>query len=317
MDWSPTEMQGLIAETARPILAANPAGWSELANAELLGVESMLDITALLVQVGRTGGRVPALETLVLGAPARSLRELPSDVVLTGALVEEGRRDPRDAATRSEGGRLFGKKVAVSALDRAALVVVPARDGLWVVDPRDAVVEPARATNGDVFGTLVLDGTPALQVGDREAIAPYLNRVHVGVCALHLGLSQKALELTAAYVGQREQFGRKIGTFQAVAQRIADGAIDLAGMDATLIQAAWRLDAGLPADREVLIARATAAEGSHRIVAAAQHLHGGFGFDRDYELHRYFLTSKTWEFLLGGSNSLLDSLGDLLAAQVH
>lgn len=317
MDWSATEMQGLIAETARPILAANAQAWSELAHAELLGLESMLDLAALLVEVGRTGARVPALETLVLGAPARGLRELPADAVLTGALVEEGRRDPRNAATRSEGGRLFGRKVAVPALDRAALVVVPARDGLWVVDPRDAIVEPARATNGDVFGTLVLDGTPATQVGDRDAITPYLNRVHVGVCALHLGLAQKALELTAAYVGQREQFGRKIGTFQAVGQRIADGAIDLAGMDVTLLQAAWRLDAGLPADREILIARATAAEGSHRIVATAQHLHGGFGFDRDYELHRYFLTSKTWEFLLGGASSALESLGDHLAAQAR
>ncbi len=193
--------------------------------------------------------------------------------------------------------------------------MVPARDGLWVVDPRDAVVEPARATNGDVFGTLLLDGTPAQKVGGPDALGPYLNRVHVGACALHLGLAQKALELTAAYVGQREQFGRKIGTFQAVAQRIADGAIDLSGMEVTLLQAAWRLDAGLPADREVLIARATAAEGSHRIVAAAQHLHGGFGFDRDYELHRFFLTSKTWEFLLGGANDVLESLGEHLAAQ--
>ena len=56
-----------------------------------------------------------------------------------------------------------------------------------------------------------------------------------------------------------------------------------------------------------------AAEGSHRVLAAAQHLHGGMGFDKDYALHRYFLTAKAWEFVGGGASAQLQRLGDLLA----
>jgi alkylation response protein AidB-like acyl-CoA dehydrogenase len=64
----------------------------------------------------------------------------------------------------------------------------------------------------------------------------------------------------------------------------------------------------------VAIARYTAAEGSHRVLATAQHLHGGMGFDRDYALHRYFLTAKAWEFVGGGASAQLARLGALLAA---
>jgi alkylation response protein AidB-like acyl-CoA dehydrogenase len=49
------------------------------------------------------------------------------------------------------------------------------------------------------------------------------------------------------------------------------------------------------------------------VCAAAQHLHGGFGFDRDYQLHRYFLAARQHEFILGGANHQLEQLGALLA----
>jgi alkylation response protein AidB-like acyl-CoA dehydrogenase len=84
-------------------------------------------------------------------------------------------------------------------------------------------------------------------------------------------------------------------------------------MEVTLWQAAWRLDARLPSEREVAIARYTAAEGAHRVLATAQHLHGGMGFDKDYALHRYFLAVKAWEFVGGGASAQLERLGSALA----
>lgn len=311
MDWNPTELQQAVRDAAAPILAGAADPWAALAEAQVLALDGPLEITTLLLEVGRAGGRAPALETLVLGGPARA--RFAPDAVLTAAIAEEGRPDPRHGALRAEGGRLWGRRVAVPSLPAAAGVVVPTATDLWLVDPRDARVEPAQATNGDAWGALVLEGTPAQHLGGPEALARWRLQVHTGVAALLTGLAQGALGLTATYVRERKQFGRAIGTFQAVTQRLADAWIDVQGMEVALWQAAWRLSEDLPAEREALIARWQAAEACHRVVATAQHLHGGFGFDRDYPLHRYFLTAKAWELQLGGPQSLLHQLGDLVA----
>ena len=102
--------------------------------------------------------------------------------------------------------------------------------------------------------------------------------------------------LTAAYAKTREQFGRPIGTFQAVSQRLADGYIDVLGQRLTLWQAAWRLAEGLPADAEVAIAKLWAADAGHRLAHTTVHVHGGVGIDLDGEAHRYFTAAKRFEF---------------------
>jgi alkylation response protein AidB-like acyl-CoA dehydrogenase len=78
-------------------------------------------------------------------------------------------------------------------------------------------------------------------------------------------------------------------------------------------QAAWRLSAGVPATREVAMAKFWAAEAGHRVVYAAQHLHGGIGFDLDYPLHRYYTWSKQIELTLGSAPQSLSRLGAALA----
>ena len=84
-------------------------------------------------------------------------------------------------------------------------------------------------------------------------------------------------------------------------------------MEVTMWQAAWRVSEETDSARARAIGRYWAAEGAHGVTAAAQHLHGGFGFDRDYPLHRYFLAVKQHEFLLGGANAQLERLGAMLA----
>jgi alkylation response protein AidB-like acyl-CoA dehydrogenase len=76
-----------------------------------------------------------------------------------------------------------------------------------------------------------------------------------------------------------------------------------------MLQAAWRIAAGAPADREVAVAKFWAAEGGQRVARASAHLHGGIGVDRDYPLHRYFLLSKQLELTLGGANRQLVAIG--------
>jgi alkylation response protein AidB-like acyl-CoA dehydrogenase len=127
------------------------------------------------------------------------------------------------------------------------------------------------------------------------------------------GVAETAVRMTAEYTKTREQFERLIATFQAVGQRAADAYIDAEAIRLTAWQAAWRVDAGLPAEAEVAVAKFWAADGGQRVVHAAQHLHGGVGVDRDYPLHRYFLWAKHLELTLGSATAQLLTLGSLLA----
>jgi len=122
------------------------------------------------------------------------------------------------------------------------------------------------------------------------------------------------MQRTAAYTGERKQFGVPIGSFQALAMRMADAYIDVEAMRSTWWLAMWRLEQGLPAAAEVRAAKWWACEGAHRVVHTAQHLHAGIGADIDYPIHRYFLWAKQLNYALGGSGRQLEELGRLLAA---
>ena len=127
-------------------------------------------------------------------------------------------------------------------------------------------------------------------------------------------VAEQALAMTATYTKERHQFGQPIGAFQAVRQRAADAWIDVQGMQVSLWRAAWLLERGdavAPSEvrRAALIARAVACECAHRVTSAAQHLHGGMGFDRDYGLYRCYLLAKRWEFVLGGAAATTAALG--------
>jgi alkylation response protein AidB-like acyl-CoA dehydrogenase len=110
------------------------------------------------------------------------------------------------------------------------------------------------------------------------------------------------------------QFGKPIGGFQAVAQRLADAYIDTEAIRLTMWQAAWLLDEGLPCDSEVATAKFWAADAGHRVAHTAVHVHGGVGIDTDYPLHRYFVAAKHNEFALGGATTQLRRIGAALAS---
>src|SRR5204863_2428588 len=115
----------------------------------------------------------------------------------------------------------------------------------------------------------------------------------VGLYALQLGVVERALELTSAYARDRVQFGRPIGSFQAVTQRLADAYVDVEAVLLTMWQAAWLLASGeAGADVAVATAKFWAAEAGHRVAHTAVHVHGGMGIDVTYPVHRYFVAAK-------------------------
>jgi alkylation response protein AidB-like acyl-CoA dehydrogenase len=184
------------------------------------------------------------------------------------------------------------------------------------------------STNGERYAEVSLE---AVRLGDRDMLTAdgawewLRDLLTTGVCALALGLGEGVLSMTSDYTAKREQFGFPVATFQAVAVQTADRYIDLRAMEATLWQAAWRLAAShpgatggaggpLPPAGDVAVAKMWASEGVRRVVQTAQHLHGGFGADVDYPLHRYHAWAKQLELSLGPAAAHEEALGDLLAA---
>ncbi|MER5440345.1 acyl-CoA dehydrogenase family protein [Streptomyces sp. NPDC002790] len=177
------------------------------------------------------------------------------------------------------------------------------------------------STTGERQAELRLDGVrveaPHL-IEDARAWPRLHDLLATGTCALALGLGEGVLKMTSDYAGKREQFGYPIATFQAVAVQAADRYIDLRAMEATLWQAAWRISSEasgpLPVAGDVAVAKTWASDGVRRVVQTAQHLHGGFGADTDYPLHRYHAWAKHLELSLGPAAAHEEALGDLLAA---
>jgi alkylation response protein AidB-like acyl-CoA dehydrogenase len=326
--------------------------WAELAKAHLLGLGlpeahggagfGFFELCLFAEEIGRAVAPVPFWPTLALGAlpiaglasDAQKRRFLPrvtaGELILSGALAEESSRDlgcPATTAARDGAAwRLSGTKICVPAAHVAERVLVPARDGrgagLFLLDPAGAGVslEPVATTHGERQFRMVLDGARVAAAdvlrapGEaQDAIGWIAARATTLLCAMQLGVADRALRMTAEYTSGRMQFDRPIGSFQAVHQRAGDAYVDLEAMRLTCWQAALRLAEGRDADAEVAVAKYWAAEGGHRVAYAAQHLHGGIGMDLDYPLHRYYLWTRHLELTLGTAPEQLVKIGDWLA----
>ena len=204
-----------------------------------------------------------------------------------------------------------GTVANVPAGHLADRVVVATNDGLVLVDPAKATREVNVATDRSKVATITYDEGAAEPLGG--SVDWLLDRYRTGLAAIALGVCSAALEMTAEYTSNRYQFGRPLSTNQGVALRAADAFIDIRAINATLWQAAWRLDNGLDARKASIVAKWWASEGGQRAVHATQHLHGGMGADIDYPVHRYFLWGKTIEHQLGGPGLTLAQLGEELA----
>ncbi|MEY9992766.1 alkylation response protein AidB-like acyl-CoA dehydrogenase [Streptomyces sp. V4I8] len=344
---SPALTPGAVADDFdRPL-------WGRLADADLLSLllaeehgGAGLDAIALclvLRESAKVLARVPLLESSAATAAVQAYggpelkaellaRAGRGEIVLTVAAHGRTGHDPAELAVtaRQDGSRwvLDGVQTAVPWAYDADLVVVPARTAadrtvlaLVPCDAEGVSLAEQFSTSGERLGELRLDsvGLAARDVLDAEGAWQWLRELlATGTCALALGLGERVLRMTSDYASKREQFGHPIATFQAVAVQSADRYIDLRAMEATLWQAAWRIASGapgaLPASGDVAVAKIWASEGVRRVVQTAQHLHGGFGADVDYPLHRYHAWAKHLELALGPAAAHEEALGDLLAA---
>lgn len=341
MDFSYDETQQAVANLAATVLRneaeharvehaiSGAAGydetlWKALAQAGLLALalpESLggdgfgaVEVAAVLSEVGRQTLPVPAFATLALGVlPVAGLgstalqQELLPEVA-DGRIVTAGLRAV-PSAPAAQHGRLTGGWIGVPYAAQAHRVLVHAGDGVYVVDPHasSATLVRTPTSSGAPEYTLRLDGTPAeLLTNDVRAAQRF---ALAGAAAVADGVLSGALALTAQHIGTREQFGKPLATFQAVAGQIADVYVAARTMHVAALSANWRLAEGLDADGDVDVAAYWLATEVPPALQTCHHLHGGLGVDVTYPLHRYYAQGKDLARFVGGSELQLDRIG--------
>ncbi|WP_371653300.1 MULTISPECIES: acyl-CoA dehydrogenase family protein [unclassified Streptomyces] len=298
----PAELALACEETGRVLLPSPLLATAALAAPLLLALGTEPQKRAYLPRLAR--GELTA--TLAVPGAALALALGLTGDNADGAWAGGGRAGGIQARQVDGEWRLYGEAAQVLDGHRADLLLVAAHTGgftrsrvrLFLVRgdadglrrTRQTTLDETRAQGRvqlrEVGGELVGDGDPtaALAATGRTAAAT--------LAAEAVGAGAHVLERTVAYVKEREQFGRPIGSFQAVKHRLADRYVQVQTARSAAYYAAWDPDAGG-------LALAQALEALRSAAAEAIQLHGGIGFTWEHEAHLYFKRSASDELLFG------------------
>jgi 3-oxo-4-pregnene-20-carboxyl-CoA dehydrogenase beta subunit len=340
------------AEVLRETDAA--VAWQALAKAGLLALTlpgwmggdglGLGAAAVLLTEVGRRPAQVPALATIMLGAlpvvrwGSLELQERilagvgAGETILTAGVREPSTGMPVIPATAAmpDGAGLrtvTGTKVGVPYASEASWILVPAavQTGrtVVVVDASGPGVTLVRtpSSGGAPEYTVRLEAAPIVGVVGADgaagaaAVADLYLLAAAGAAAMADGAVAGALELTATYIARREQFGRPLATFQAVAGQAADVYIASRTLHLAALSACWRLAAGLDATEDAGVAAYWLAREAPAALRTCHQLHGAIGLDISYPLHRYSAMISDLARFVGGADCRLEVLaGDGPAA---
>ena len=306
-------------------------GWPGVAVAEEhggLGL-GLVEVVVLLEEVGRHAAPAPVASTALAlsaltdaGATDLAARLLGGDGI--GCVAWSHRLDLVQAEAHGNEWRLTGTPDPVPYAPSASLAIVPAAtsDGpaLFAID-LDALGAPTREPSMDrtrELGWLKLDGAPATHIGDGPSVEALLDRGAAFAAGEMLGGAERVLDLAAEYAKDRVQFGRPIGSFQAVKHRCADMLVDVEGMRSTAFWAAWCIGAG---DPEASVAASTAkiwcSDASKRVMASGLQVHGGIGFTWEHDLHLFLKRAQLDQLTFGDASFHRERLAGLLRSRVE
>lgn len=310
--------------------------WTAMVDQGWLGIEldeergglglGAVESAVLLEQVGAHVAPAPFLQQwLALGACSRGDAGAAAgaawiDRLLAGEAVATVAWSELDAAETAGGWVLAGRTEPALFAPSADLAVVRAPAGVFAVDLGEAgrpAREPAMDRTREV-GWLELEAAPAAWLGGPEASRELLDRGALGHAAEMLGGAQRMLDMAVEHAKEREQFGRPIGSFQAVKHRCADMLVDVEGMRSAVYYAAWCVGAG---DPDASVAASTAkiwcSDAAKRVMASGLQVHGGIGFTWEHDVHLYLKRSQLDQGAFGDATFHRTRLAELLRPRVE
>jgi alkylation response protein AidB-like acyl-CoA dehydrogenase len=314
-------------------------GWLGLVLPEEHGGSGLdyVDLVVVAEEMGRVLLPSPFIWTLMFadaigraGSAEQKLRFLPAiargEIIATTAHLEANGSWREDgittAAPKSGAGFVIdGEKLFVNDAHIADFFLVAARTGnkrdggvtLFAIDAKRPGVDVTPLKTMDQtrkLGAVALRGVKAAAsevVGELNqgwpVLATAIDRAKVVLAAEMIGGAQKVLETTVEYTKVREQFGRPIGSFQAVQHKCANMMVDVEGAKSAVYYAAWAVsNDAADARTAAAVAKAAASDAYRRVAADGIQVHGGIGFTWEHDMHLYFKRAKSSEFTFGDAN---------------
>jgi alkylation response protein AidB-like acyl-CoA dehydrogenase len=286
-------------------------GWPGIALTEEHGGQGLgrIELSILCEELGRSIAPVPFLpsalaSTLIeqAGSPAQHERWLPG--LASGESI--------GALGEVVGGTA---ELVIGAVDAQVIVLLEDGQTARVLAAEDAEVEPVASidsTRSTARVSAPEDAGEALE-GD---VAAGVNRALVAISSELVGVCDRALEMTVAYVKERRQFGVSVGSYQAVSHRCAQMLLDTEKARSTAAFAAWTADADperLP--EAAAMAKAAASDAGREVTSSAIQAHGGIGFTWEADVHWLYKRAQLDAALLGGAKTHRAHLATILAEQ--
>ncbi|WP_299295101.1 acyl-CoA dehydrogenase family protein [uncultured Tateyamaria sp.] len=283
--------------------------WTELADLGILGAlfaedhggfgGAGFDIAVVFEELGRAGVVEPVLDSALMGGrllAAAGKTDL-VELVIGGSLhlaVAHGEPDSRydldHVNTTVSDNKLTGRKAVVMNAEAADHLIVSAKNGgsiaLYLVDKgaQGLDIQGYPLLAGGRAAEVTLDNTPGAPLGLTLADYEAANRLAlIAQCAEALGAMETATALTKDYLMTRKQFGRPIGTFQALAHRMSDLLIELEQARSAVINAAGYAD-GKDADLHLSASKNLIGRIGRLVAEEAIQMHGGIAMTQEYEL---------------------------------
>ncbi len=222
----------------------------------------------------------------------------------TVALLEASASwDPMDAQIALVNGRLAGEKLFVPDAAVADSILVVARGGVFAVDAKAPGIIINPMVGMDLTRKLYsvrFNDTPAERLGNAAGLARGLDIATAALVAEMVGGMQRTLDITVEYAKMRKQFGKPIGSFQAVQHQCADMYLETESARSAGYYAAWALEENAPAAAvAVSIAKMYASDACRAVGNRGIQVHGGMGFTWENDVHLYYRRAKASETALG------------------
>jgi alkylation response protein AidB-like acyl-CoA dehydrogenase len=288
---------------------------------------NMADMGVVMEELGRAAHPGPCWSSCVGASSAAAIFQLDTlscalasgSETATLALEEPGRRFTRwqHAQLAVVDDMLTGTKIQVPDAIGADHLFVTTANGVYLVatNAPGLTIIPTECLDGSRrFAEVRFDNVAGTRLGDNAQLAPVIDRMLVALCADGLGAAQRALELAVAYASERQQFGQRIGSFQAIQHLCADMLQQVELGRAGLHYALWALDAAQPreAHRAAVMCKAYAAETYPQIGASAIQIFGGAGFTWEYDIQLFYKRLLSTQITWGGSEVWLEELAAMV-----